>query len=215
MKSFCNRLALRRRRRTIDQKRFNAGAAKLLRERNLGLKKLGEDNRAAFPARERLEQFALSAPGSFEGSMVLPGAGCGRVRKFLEALTPGGGTAAGSLQKETAPHAGLAWVQLRQSLAEFLFPSLPEYPFGLFGFKQHRLGTPEWEIDSCIRACIANHHLANQTAKFFRFARLSRALRIDKTGAKFFWAGQLTRLKKCHQVVKFLQRILDRRGRQQ
>ena len=46
-------------------------------------------------------------------------------------------------------------------------------------------------------------------------ARLVRMFRVDKTGAKFFWAGQLTRLKKCHQVVKFLQRILDRRGRQQ
>src|SRR5947208_15766175 len=100
--------------------------------------------------------------------MILPGKACGTVWKFLEALTPGSRTAAGGLQKEAAPHASLAGAQLCQPLAEFLFPSLPEHPLSFLGLKQHCLGTARWEIDSGIRARVANHHLTEQTAEFLR-----------------------------------------------
>src|SRR5947208_868844 len=114
MESFRDRLALRRRGRAVYDEGLDAGAAKFLGERALGLKELREDHRATFSAREGLEQFAFSAPTLCERRLVAPGPGRSAVRKFLEAVAPGGRTAAGGLQEEPAPEAGLAGAQLGQ-----------------------------------------------------------------------------------------------------
>src|SRR5439155_25187030 len=101
---------------------------------------------------------------------------------------------AGGLQEEPAPEAGLAGAQLGQPRAEFLLPLLPEGSLRLFRLEQHRFGAPRWQVDPGIGARVANHHLAEQTAKFFRLARLTRAFGIDEARAELLRRGELARL---------------------
>ena len=72
-----------------------------------------------------------------------------------------------------------------------------------------------WELDARIRPRVSDHHLAEEPAKFLGFTRLARALGIDKTRAKLLGRRQLAGLKKRHEIIEFLDRILHGSGREQ
>ena len=202
-------------RRAVDDKGRHAGAAELLGQRRLRLEELGEDDRAAFPAGERREQLALALPARLQRRLLAPGARGGAVRELLQRLAPRRRAAAGRLQQQPAPEAGLARAELRQAGAEFRLPLLPEGALGFVRLEQNGLGAARRQLDAGVGARVANHHLAEQAAQFLRLARLARALRVNEARAELLRRRQLARLQQRDQVVEFFERVLDRRGGEQ
>ena len=99
--------------------------------------------------------------------------------------------------------------------AQLGFPFFPKLALGGFRLEQRRFRAARRQSDARVGARVADHHLAEQPAQFLRLAGLTRALRVHEPRAKFLWRGQLSRLQERDEVVKFFERILHRRRREQ